>query len=182
MSATQKLCAVSFVSQPGEEVPHGVARLKESRGLSLKPMSASSHSEPCLLLRLRTREIKSPRQLPLYIYLHFTVHFCSWQWEWITEGSPGSPPTLSFFYIISNVNTHLLTLVTSASCSSDLIAGCGWCILKVWAGEAASALRWCLFCFLLNLTWRLRKHPVVLLLRWDEMCLWRTNTPSCGTP
>lgn len=38
-----------------------------------------------------------------------------------------APTFLFFFYIVSSVNIHLLTLVTLASCSSDLIAGHGWC-------------------------------------------------------
>lgn len=78
-------------------------------------------------------------------------------------------PTLSFFYIISNVNTHLLTLVTLASCSTDLIAGCGWCILKVWAGVAASALWWCLFCFFIepNMATEKISCRVAPQMRWD---------------
>lgn len=97
MSATQ-----SFVPFPLSASPTPGSNtecwLKESRGLSLKPMSASSHSKPCPFLRLRTWAIKSHRQPPLHIYLHFTVHYSSQQWKWIRQGSPGSPTPFFFFW------------------------------------------------------------------------------------
>lgn len=60
------------------------SRRKESRGLSLKPMSASSHSEPCPFLRLRLRTAHATPQPTLLSSL------------FLLTTAPGSPPFCFF--------------------------------------------------------------------------------------
>lgn len=60
----------------------------------------------------------------------FTVHHSSQQLRRTRLGSIRSCLPHS---VVSYVNTHLLAVVTLVSCSSDLIDGRDWCMLKEWA-------------------------------------------------